>query len=677
MALYFFSLLILFSSPLWGNSTTKEINPRGTYLYIDYFEDTQAEEATALFLKDMSLKENSQIELSFYSPTQDISQVLAVFSNSSGEFIPFKEDFTSPKSLSTQYSKITTDIPYDFGISSEKCTTVTVPKDSDRILFSLNDSFFSNNEGIQLNINANKVLFQIKEKTLYQVVDSPRWDLKEYSDSFDLVKNKTAILHLIYKKPLDSFSPQIFKPTLSINGKKQKTKCLDRLEKKEKHCDFSLSSFDKRGILEQVIILPMREKEALDKQGSFKLDFGFENQNCRSDLNGFSFNLNIHEVRKLQVGFTLIEGASLSLWESFVQKSLLDFDLLKRIYPVPDLGLNTPQWIILNERLNIDKTSRKVSSTVDNISKEKIIRLQEEDFNKTSGLLKDLVELKKMRIKQKLGKLFAVAGKDYFQKINKGNAAGFVVFTDSGASTENVGFVRLDQGGTGTILHELGHLLGQHSEFYQKNFQNLSKNDVCQFEEQVDYCFRFKDFKGFYGSLRENYEDWDFVVREKSIMDNDSQLYNQWIDRDTYGKILKTLSDPDQDPEILIFSGVFNKKAFINPELEYVAEAYLTASHPEGDLKIKILDTKSKELYSVKISTKVSIEFIDSLNKLSTTENLTPTPVVVALPYLKTAKSLTIVEEKTGQVIYSQNLEKQNIIITSKKPNLSDRRVFE
>ncbi|MCZ0932733.1 MAG: hypothetical protein OXJ52_06250, partial [Oligoflexia bacterium] len=460
----------------------KEINPFGTYLYVDYFTDDKAETATALLLKEMLVKEKDKIELSFYSPTNDVNQILAVFSNSSGEFIPFKEELISPTSPHTKYSKITTDIPYDFGISSDKCLALTVPSKADRLFFSLRDSFFSNNKGININVKANKVLFQIKEKTIYQAVDSPKIDLKRSSETFDLVRNKTAVLNLVYEKIDDTPSSQVFKPFLKINGKSYKPKCLGKV--KEIDCDFTLSAFDKRGLLEQTIILPMREKEALNKKGSFRIDFGFEDKNCKSAYTSYSFRLNIHETRKLQMGFTLIGGASSQKWKSFINDSLLDFDLLKRIYPVPDIGKNIPQWIILNKRLKVDKTlnKNKANKNVASASKEKIVKLREKDLNKSSSLLKDLTELKKMRIRQQLDKLFAVAGRDYFESINKENAAGFVVFTDSGSSTENVGFIRLDQGGTGTILHELGHLLGQLNEFYQKSSQNLSANDVCHFK---------------------------------------------------------------------------------------------------------------------------------------------------------------------------------------------------
>ena len=475
---------------------------------------------------------------------------------------------------------------------------------------------------------------------------------------------------------------------MKINQKSLKPRCFDRALKKETTCNFTLSSFNKKGFLEQTIILPMQEGSALDKKGSFKIDLGFEDKACKSDFTSSSFNLNILETRKLKIGFTLIKDADLKKWNRLIKESLLDFDLLKRIYPVPDFGPNIPQWIFLNERLKIDKTLDKDIQTKGKVENEnlnksrsenkaqaKIIRLQEEGFDKSSGLLKDLTELKKMRIKQQLSKLFAVADKDYFKRIDKENAVGFVIFTDSDSDTENIGFIRLDQGGKGTILHELGHLLGQLKEFYQKSFQNLSSNDICSFEGVTDYCFKFKNFKGFYGSLKEDYNKWSFITRTDSIMNNSSTLNEQWIDSDTYGKVLKTLSNPKLDPEILIFSGIFNDKAFIDPEVEYITEGYLTADNSKGNLIIKLLDEKSKELYSLKISTKVSIEFIDSYNKLSTTKPLIPTPVVVALPYIKTAQSMLIIDEKTGNKIYTQNLDAT--IKSSNKIDLSDRIIFE
>ena len=203
-----FSFLLFFLIPFYSWAfLNKELNPLGSYLYVDYFEDDKAQPATALLFKELGLKEQDKIELSFYSPLKDVKQVLAVFSNRAGEFIPFKEELISPVSRPTRYSKITTDIPYDFEVLFDKCLSLTIPKNSDRLLFSLNDSFFSNNKNISVNIKARKPLFQIKEKTIYQVVDSPKWNLKNNLNVFDLAKNKTAILHLVYEKLDDNFTP--------------------------------------------------------------------------------------------------------------------------------------------------------------------------------------------------------------------------------------------------------------------------------------------------------------------------------------------------------------------------------------------------------------------------------------------------------------------------------------
>ena len=53
-------------------------------------------------------------------------------------------------------------------------------------------------------------------------------------------------------------------------------------------------------------------------------------------------------------------------------------------------------------------------SLIEGATKGKVIRLNDKDFNRYTGLLRDLTELKKMRIKQQLDKLFAVADRDYF-----------------------------------------------------------------------------------------------------------------------------------------------------------------------------------------------------------------------------------------------------------------------
>ncbi|MDE0091971.1 MAG: hypothetical protein OXN83_01640 [Oligoflexia bacterium] len=140
MRVCFVLFLPFFSFYSWAG-LKKEINPTGTYLYVDYFEDSLAEEATALLLKDIPVKKKETIELSFHSITKQLDQILAVFSNLSGAFIPFEEEFISPISSNTQHSNITTDIPYDFGVSSDKCAAVRIPEEADRLLFSPSSLF--------------------------------------------------------------------------------------------------------------------------------------------------------------------------------------------------------------------------------------------------------------------------------------------------------------------------------------------------------------------------------------------------------------------------------------------------------------------------------------------------------------------------------------------------------
>lgn len=672
-------LIFLFPSFLFA--LNKDINPHGTYLFVDYSKDTKTVQSTALLIRDLKAKPHDTIELSF-SSSADIDKILGVFADASGNFIPPKEDFISPVSAYTKYNKLPTDISFDFGISSAKCTNIKVPEKATQILFSMNDSFFSNNENISLSVKANKLLFEITESEVFQVIEDPKFNLKNRGESFDLTRNKAAVLLITYQKRVETSSDEIFKPAIQVNGTKFEPMCLNTEQRVEQNCYFTLNDFDTRGILEQTIILPMGTGQTLNKAGKFNFVFNpVSKKHCRNDLLSYTFHLNIHETRKLQIGFTLIDQSFISDtdWEYFIQKSLLDFNLLKKIFPVPEIGSNIPQWIVLEDKLNIDKTIEdKPESNQDVVAQGKIITLKESDANRPTRVLRDLVELKKMRIRQQLSKLFAVASNEYFSSIDKDNVAGFVIFTESGQATENVGFIRLDQGGTGTILHELGHLLGQLNEFYKKSNQNLAANDICNFGGKTDYCFKFKNFRGLHASLKEDYSNWRFIQRRDSIMNNSPNLEEQWTDRDTYSKALHTLSSLDKDPEIIIFSGIYNKKIFLEPDMEYLAEGFLTPSDPEGDLKVKFLDASGKELYSLQISTKVSIEFIDSFNKQSVTEDLTPAPIAVALPYFKQAKKLIVVtSDEEEKEIYSEEITDETILPTSDKVDLSKRRVFE
>ena len=676
--IFIFFPIILF--PAFAFSLEKQMNAFGTYLYVDFFEDKKAEPATEVLFKDIPAKKEDIIELSFNSPTNSIKQILAVMANSKADFIPSKQDFISPVSQKTKKFHMVTDIPYDFEVLANRCKAITLPVNADRFLFSLNDSFFSNNGEISINLKVDKVLFQIRDKTIYQVVPSPKNDLKDLSDTFDLVENKPVVLKLVYEKLADSSSTKVFKPIIKIDGKKYKAQCFDKDKKIKISCDFNMSHFDSRGLFEQTVVLSMDEKSVLAKEGFYKVELGFQHKACKSEYTSYSFNLNVHKTRKLQIGFIGVDGTKDKDWKDFIQDSLNDFSFLKRTFPVPDAGDNIPQWIMLDDKLvteNTQSLNQEVASD-SSLTKGKIIRSQEMVFDRSTNYLKDIKALKKMRIKQQLGKLFAIADKDYFSKIYRPGVAGFVVFTNRGSYTENVGFVRVDQGGTGTILHELAHTLGQLNEFYQKSSQQLSANSTCYLQGRSDYCFRFKDFKGLSSSFKEDIDKWSFITKENSIMDYSSSLNKQWIDRDTYGKVLKTLSDPELDPEILIFSGIFNSKEFIDPELEYVPEGYLTNTNPEGNLNIKILDKNNKELYNLKISTKVSIEFIDSdFNKISETQELALAPVAVALPYLDEAQKVIIIDEETGKQVYFQDLDEENVVRISSKPDLSSRTVYE
>ncbi len=677
-------IFLFFSNPLLALTTN--IKPNGTYLFVDYFHDKQTEKPTSISLEDIKAAKSDVLEIGFSSSNNQINKLLGVFTDEFGNFIPLEDEvLKSPISFKTKFSKLPTDIPFDFPVDSKKCTNIKIPSKAKNILFSMNDSFFSNNQNLSITTKINKLLFEIVDYEIYQVVPSPKIDLENNSKSFDLTKDKPAVMVLSYKKRENVFSDKVLEPTITINQKTYKPKCFDEIKKTPINCHFTLNDFNEKDILKQIVIFPMNQGEVLNKEGFFKISFGLKNdKNCFNDRLNTSLTLNIHKTRKLQIGFVLMEQAlsfSTPFWKSFINDSLLDFNLLKKIFPVPDKGDNVPQWIFLNQSMKTKQSSKIEDSKRDAAfieSKDKIITLKESDTDQTKYILKDLMALKKLRIKQQLSKLFAVASKDYFKQINKENVGGFVIFTKSPATTENVGFIRIDQAGKGTILHELGHLLGQLKEFYQKSFKQLSVNDICKFHQKTDYCFRFNKFEGFHGSLKwKDYSNWSFVKKSVSIMGNSSNISQQWIDRDTYSKSLKTLTDPMQDPEIIIFSSLYSKQNFIEPELEYVAEGILTPSNPNGDLEIQILDNFSKILYSIEISTKVSIEFIDSFNKQSTTEELITYPIVVALPHLEKGKKIVIIKKDTKQRIYSKKLPAKNIIFTDKKIDLLDRIVFE
>ena len=177
--------------------------------------------------------------------------------------------------------------------------------------------------------------------------------------------------------------------------------------------------------------------------------------------------------------------------------------------------------------------------------------------NVSKGLLKDIATLDNIRANPYqdsayYSKIAAIVPKSYFTFHHRPpKTVGFVILpaikyatssyvwgliqvpeaTHVGGSW-NVLFVREDQENTGTLSHELAHTLGQTREFYE------NKEACRQFRyDPLQYCQKYEIPR----ALNVFFNKWSLIKDRYSIMSNEGKTIDeQWIDRDSYQKILST-----------------------------------------------------------------------------------------------------------------------------------------
>ena len=181
----------------------------------------------------------------------------------------------------------------------------------------------------------------------------------------------------------------------------------------------------------------------------------------------------------------------------------------------------------------------------------------------TYGLLKDIRDLRMERAEWrrtgKYDKLFAVVSKSYilYHKLHKSlelpinrEIYGFSLVPEFRETVRghlkmlthddhpwsflgDVAFIREDQLDKGTLSHELAHLLGQRKDFYNINSQNCRPFQGIPLKG----CRGYEIPKSLETWNVKGKVFWNFIADRLSIMDEEQDIEQLWIDRESHQKV--------------------------------------------------------------------------------------------------------------------------------------------
>ncbi len=549
----------------------------------------------------------------------------------------------------------------------------------------------------------------ILNQMVYQSVVAPQIEpLKEQElqkpenpvfTSYDLVKEKSAGVLVEIKKNKnfnDEHKKFVLKMIIQkheeVKQSKQEIQCLNGEDLKKSDCSFSLKDFKENDNLKKFITLPMKNNEILgEEQNNTKIIIKLVEQNetnigIDNIISQVNFYVNIIETQNLLLGLTRIgdKGTKNSCYNGSDRSKWLDFfkdtDQMPQIlnmYPLSDLD----QKSLVYGHIKTDEGNDYIKGNC---------------ILPFLGLLVDIANLEEYRhtdpfmIKHNSKiydrKIVALVSKEYFSyhfsiinffkgifRENNLNVAGLVVrpWAFGIVGSYNVTFLvdnqdlkinnqelEIETKNYSTLSHELGHTFKQSREYYDEDEKCKTFNGGDK-ENCYDYRMEqsLKIFPRF--SWRKN---------ALSIMSVSALLNNVWIDRETYQKSFKTLSDnykKSKDLKVgpaISFSGVYDpnggftgeNKYFYSPKIKSHKKAIITPKSTNGDVKIQ-LEHNGKIIYETRFSseesqkTKIEVLF-DKKGGRTLDIKYLPISVVMEIPYLDGAYSIIIT--KDGQRIF-------------------------
>ena len=338
------------------------------------------------------------------------------------------------------------------------------------------------------------------------------------------------------------------------------------------------------------IPLPMN-KSFLNREGTFTITAtiyprGYNN-NRHCLKNNRTFRIKVIETEILDLGFTRINAED-NCYESY--------DYRTGLYD-PNTGYDPVSYRVVEDFVYSDEVQfyiesmfpveKAVSSALNYILEERSYNYVKGDCNNeqaldsslakdTKGLLADIDELEQIREDLSYSKIIAIVPESYF--VFHGHANDEHQITPAGMAIRpqrkkryekwwsswlnkfvspnivggswNVVFVRSNEKNEGTVSHELAHALGQGRELYEEK-------ELCRHfkTDEPVFCHNKKFIPIFLHAGIDNKEQFWALIPENryTFMSNRGDIGEQWIDRDTYQKLLWTLSrygsviEPEKD----------------------------------------------------------------------------------------------------------------------------------
>ena len=571
---------------------------------------------------------------------------------------------------------------------------------------------------------------KIRSAIVFQSVEAPQIEPMNRQahlpyNNYDLVMGKPAGI-LIHLDGTGMNSRHEFAIDLSIVGYKGYiSKCFhtvfsgEMIKGQEDFCSFTMSNLRKEGY-HKFFPLPMKGA-SLNREGltlSVKLTLyprDYENdKKCHQKKN---FQIKIIKTHNLKLGFTRIDGGR-NCYERY--------DSRKGIYDL-NSGYDPVSYNKVNDFVNSDEVQFYIESMfpVRGVFSE-VVRyswkgrsydyiegycdsrpaLDSPAKKDTMGLLADVDELEKTRADLSYDKIVAIVPESYFffhgQLTKKVKVpAGMIIrprikkskyedwwirpfeLPEIAGGSWNVIFVRSDEVDDGTVSHELAHSLGQGRELYEGY-------ELCRHfrRDKLKSCHKNLFIPRFlHTGIRKNRPFWHLIKKDRyTVMDNQGDIKQQWIDRDTYQKNLWTLSkyDPVIPPEVnlykktsslrarkrkIIVSGFYNKKqnTFIVSKTRISLTKILTPSFVEkakNNLPFITFQLKEKNMILQEIKRPVFEMEIELLykNEFSTSRpfDFSHAVAVFKLPESYKQRNLRVfVLDPKGGIIYSAPVPKK------------------
>ena len=561
---------------------------------------------------------------------------------------------------------------------------------------------------------------EIKSAIVFQSVKAPQKDPIDQQELQTDPNNPSFTSYdLVYRKPagvlieLDNFqNPQeTFHLSLNIKGKPEVSECFHNplngqtmYEGGQTDCTFKISDL----INSNYKFIPFPKKDFLPRaKRSATVIVRLYSKTYDKCETKADFKVNIIKVRLLDLGFTGISDKrcknktkgykffvsdKFKLVENFIKSKEVS-EYIETMFPIHKLRAyfveeNNKRTMIIG---NCNNTPSPYNRDV------------------PVGVLEDIKKLEKKRKKHKFHKIVAIVPKDYFWFHYNKDWTGLTVnpvwkrlspskWKWVGGSW-NIALVREDMKDERTLSHELGHTLGQGKEFYQKlsgkldknnNFIPLPSNKQSKCRKfngsPKSPCHKYKIKLGLQAGLS-NYKDiitnkrlffWKFIQNKFSIMNNKPGIDKNWIDRDTYQKSFKVLSEREggvaemhelfldaKSRQQIVFSGFYDtkKKQVIMSDTKLTKTELNTISIPkDSGIPIMSFQLKHKSRVLKQVNQPILELEMKLIHKDGTHKKIpnSLSPFLVGFDVNKSYANKTfqvgIVNPKTEELILSQTL---------------------